>query len=367
MAENRESIEDLRSIGLGERLALLEQWKRRTEGAYAHWMEHMRERIEASAELSGCRLFRCDLHIHSTYSDGVCEVEEISEWAKRAGLDLVAVTDHNTLAHKAECECHSNLLAGVEVNDDHHLVGLNVRDEWCVGLNVREEWRRLKCSSLKDMFACLRPEAEIVYLPHPTGWHGTVYGPEMIEEVKELSSPFVMEIGNGGENFCDYYDEQDASAVRLWDELLSAGKHVVAVGNSDAHQPFQIGMVWNGLLGGAEEKDLFPERLMQGEGFVSNGPVLNLKAGGEGMGSSVQVGKGKVEIKAEAHESVGISSLRVRRSGEIIREEKLGGRRRSACLEFTDIVSAGHSYYRAECLSVDGRRAYTNPIRVGRK
>ena len=35
-----------------------------------------------------------DLHIHSTYSDGAATIEEISRYAQRKGLKIIAITDH---------------------------------------------------------------------------------------------------------------------------------------------------------------------------------------------------------------------------------------------------------------------------------
>lgn len=39
----------------------------------------------------------CDLHIHSHFSDGTCSPTELIELAKRAGLQSVALTDHNSI------------------------------------------------------------------------------------------------------------------------------------------------------------------------------------------------------------------------------------------------------------------------------
>ncbi len=40
---------------------------------------------------------QADLHLHTTYSDGLGTVEAVMEAARRAGLDIVAITDHDTL------------------------------------------------------------------------------------------------------------------------------------------------------------------------------------------------------------------------------------------------------------------------------
>lgn len=44
----------------------------------------------------------CDLHVHTTASDGQYTPAELVELAKRRGLDLLAVTDHDTIAGVAE-------------------------------------------------------------------------------------------------------------------------------------------------------------------------------------------------------------------------------------------------------------------------
>ncbi len=40
----------------------------------------------------------CDLHVHSTFSDGTCTPEELIDIAEAAGLGAVALCDHNTVA-----------------------------------------------------------------------------------------------------------------------------------------------------------------------------------------------------------------------------------------------------------------------------
>lgn len=81
-------------------------------------------------------LLRLDLHVHSTFSDGRDGVEEILEAAVSAGLDGIAITDHDTLEGSFEAERFVrerglNLLVipGVEVStSDGHLLALGIRD-----------------------------------------------------------------------------------------------------------------------------------------------------------------------------------------------------------------------------------------------
>ena len=81
----------------------------------------------------GCVKPFADLHMHSTYSDGVLAPEQIVERAARAGICHIAVTDHDTLGgSRAACSCARTagieVVPGVEISTqtdgrDAHLLG----------------------------------------------------------------------------------------------------------------------------------------------------------------------------------------------------------------------------------------------------
>jgi hypothetical protein len=51
---------------------------------------------------AGRRWLACDLHTHTVHSDGALTVPELAALAVARGLDVVAVTDHNTISHHLE-------------------------------------------------------------------------------------------------------------------------------------------------------------------------------------------------------------------------------------------------------------------------
>ncbi len=68
---------------------------------------------------------RIDLHTHSTASDGTATPRELVVEAKRAGLDVVAITDHDTAAGweqaaGAAAEVGIELVRGMEISTKHH-------------------------------------------------------------------------------------------------------------------------------------------------------------------------------------------------------------------------------------------------------
>jgi PHP domain len=71
----------------------------------------------------GMRWLACDFHAHTEHSDGSLTVPQLAARAAANGLDVLAVTDHNTTTHHASLEAASrrygvHLLPGQEVTTD---------------------------------------------------------------------------------------------------------------------------------------------------------------------------------------------------------------------------------------------------------
>jgi predicted metal-dependent phosphoesterase TrpH len=75
---------------------------------------------------------KADLHVHTTYSeDSTITPKELVFYAKKRGLNAVAVTDHNSLegAFKIAKETDFLVIPGMEVSSrDGHIVALNVQE-----------------------------------------------------------------------------------------------------------------------------------------------------------------------------------------------------------------------------------------------
>lgn len=77
---------------------------------------------------------QCDLHTHSTFSDGTYTPTQLVDEAVRAGLAAVALTDHNTVAGLTEFTAAAEsrpvrAIPGVEISTEYagrelHIVGL---------------------------------------------------------------------------------------------------------------------------------------------------------------------------------------------------------------------------------------------------
>lgn len=71
---------------------------------------------------------KIDLHCHSTCSDGTYAPTEVVQRAHAAGVNVLALTDHDTLAgideaRTAASACNMQLINGVEISCEHTLSG----------------------------------------------------------------------------------------------------------------------------------------------------------------------------------------------------------------------------------------------------
>ena len=79
---------------------------------------------------------RADFHIHSDISDGSYSINEILDLAAQKSIDMVAITDHDTLAHRHKILLHPKVKAfvGIEIsafdfekNMKAHVLGYGIK------------------------------------------------------------------------------------------------------------------------------------------------------------------------------------------------------------------------------------------------
>jgi predicted metal-dependent phosphoesterase TrpH len=90
----------------------------------------------------GLMLVKVDLHVHTVYSpDSLITLKELVFYAKKRGLNAVAVTDHNRVegALKMTGETDFLIIPGTEVSSrDGHIVALDVHEAIPRGLSAEE-------------------------------------------------------------------------------------------------------------------------------------------------------------------------------------------------------------------------------------
>jgi hypothetical protein len=195
----------------------------------------------------------CNLHSHSVYSDGNRTHSEIAEAAWRAGLDLVAVTDHNLYVGEMDGYRYFGdgrvlLITGEEIHDQR-------RDPQKNHLLVYEAQSELAplAPDPQALIDAVDTAGGLAFLAHIIDPESATFGEADLSWVDwDLSGYTGIELWNFMSEFKGllssvpralYYAYRPShvargpfpDAVTRWDELLAAGKRVVAIGGADVH------------------------------------------------------------------------------------------------------------------------------------
>jgi hypothetical protein len=211
-----------------------------------------------------------NLHAHSTYSDGWWDHATIAREALRAGLDVVAVTDHNVWVEGFDGYLYDQerrilLLTGEEIHDPSRHPQKN-------HLLVYEAHRELAplAGDLPRLLEAVNQAGGLAFLAHPIdpgaprrpdtdlswidwdlpGYHGVeIWNP--LTEFKSLLR------SRGLAAVYAFLPGWIASgpfpaALEHWDRQLAEGRHLTAIGGADAHAfPGRLGPLRRTVLPGS--------------------------------------------------------------------------------------------------------------------
>ncbi len=194
-----------------------------------------------------------NLHMHTTYSDGSGTYAELACAALKTGVDVLLVTDHNVLVQGGDAYYHEGkkrvlVLAGEEIHDQD-------RDPQKNHLLVFGTDRELAsfAADPQTLINAVSRIGGLCFIAHPVDpampafgetdiswedWNVTGFtGIELWNGFSELKS-----VAKGKLDGLVYAFLPQAiphgplpKTIRIWDDLLSKGKPVVAIGGSDAH------------------------------------------------------------------------------------------------------------------------------------
>ncbi len=154
-----------------------------------------------------------DLHIHSSYSDGLYTPGELAAMAKAAGITVLALTDHDTLKGLSEMKEAAAALGigfipGVEFsarweNRQVHVLGYGIDQHNALLLERLADVRNARRNRLEKIVKRLREMGMYVDIPMPEEGHRAVGRPHiaraLVEQgyVRTVQEAFDKYIGEG--------------------------------------------------------------------------------------------------------------------------------------------------------------------------
>lgn len=158
---------------------------------------------------------KCDLHIHSIFSDSDMSVEDIFKEAKQADLSCISITDHDTIDSVKEAQKYSRVydlefITGIELSANYkdsevHILGYFIDD---TSERLRSELKKLKdlrlerildmAGKLDSLGVCVDKEELLLRIGVgiPTRLHLALYLLEK-NKVKSLQAAFKKYLAPG--------------------------------------------------------------------------------------------------------------------------------------------------------------------------
>jgi len=170
---------------------------------------------------------KIDLHVHTCYSrDSSITLKQVVSFAKKRGLDGVAITDHNTVKGALKMKTRDIIvIPGIEISTlNGHLLGLNLTTLIPAKLGIEET------------IQLIHDAGGIAVAPHPTAFYKSppsrkVSSYDAIEVMNASSVPF---------SILTHYSRKFAENLGL-----------PQTGGSDSHYAPEIGTAYTMVKSGA--------------------------------------------------------------------------------------------------------------------
>ncbi|RKL65004.1 hypothetical protein CR203_23005 [Salipaludibacillus neizhouensis] len=314
-------------------------------------------RVEVTVEMKpeSPQWIKGDLHMHSNHSDSPYSLSEVITNAKNAGLEYIALTDHNTFSQNEAFEPQEDLviIPAVELTTNRGHSNF---------YGVKRPFNDFRCQTIQDVKRIIsegKANNALISANHPhcdNCWWD--WGLENFDFE-------YVEIWNGP------WSDRNLRALNWWHEQLVKGKRIIALGGSDKHGPDE--WIKYGEPTTAVEASIHsPQGILKAieKGRVSilstpKGAVIDLHINGRNMGDTVRIPEDSTNVNLNVSIQNPIyGTLRVYSSEGLCVEQTLELEDNSLSFSLKSDVQ----FYRVEVWGEDKRslllspQAISNPI-----
>lgn len=299
----------------------------------------------------GAGWYRGDLHCHTFHSDARGAPELLHASAQQAGLDFLAVADHNTITQRRYFHPASSpdlvFVRGMEITTAIGHANVFGLDDWV-------DFRMTRPSDPHRIAAVVHARGGLLSINHdkPT-----------IPWDHELPQIDCMEVWQS------HWLAWNWVSLDRYQQRLAHGLRISAIGGSDYHQPAQVesegpfGLARPTTVLWLEElsEDAVLEAMREGRGFITEsptGPHLSLTLDGAPMGASIAP-TGAMKARISVKGAVGDKVVLLDASGPLI-EIPINAEAFEAEHRFTTL----DKFLRAEVVAVANRDALVQEFRT---
>jgi predicted metal-dependent phosphoesterase TrpH len=296
--------------------------------------------------------YRCQLHAHTTHSDGEATTQGLVEHYARAGYDVLAITDHWLITCHEPEEGASDILLIPSSELSARIDGGLEADVLAYGIDELPEPRE-EFPSIAEAASWITARGGVAYLAHPY-WSG-------LTADHYLGAPDLVgiEVMNGGS---EALQGNGLSAVH-WDDILQRGGSCLGIATDDSHYTGQDSrLAWTMVRAPERSRSAILEALRSGSFYSSTGAEIHA-----------------VEVHADGHVDVRTSPARAvtlrsgRWDGCRVNAGRLEMNWRGSAIERTRDGSLTavrfeppefERWGRVEVLGIDGGLAWSNPFPI---
>jgi hypothetical protein len=297
---------------------------------------------------------RGNIHTHTKWSDGDSSPEDVYGWYKKHGYNFLAITDHNGRTNPALFRSLETptfvLVPGEEItmtSEGHpvHVNGLCTKST--IGGGRFHTATAALAWGIKQVLA----QGAVALVNHPNfDWALTP------EDVMSAKGAQLLEIASGHPYVHTEGDATHPSHEAIWDQALTAGGTFAGVAVDDAHHlkktanedaAARPGRAWVQVFAPKADRKAICAALGAGQLYSSTGVALK-----------------RIAVKDDTFtvwpEAAGADVEFIAQGGLVVQHGKANG---DAGASYK--LRGGEAYVRARVTGDDGKKAWTQPSRVG--
>jgi len=289
------------------------------------------------------RWYKGNLHTHTTDSDGALPPEAMAEQYMMKGYDFVCITDHGRVGdHKNLSASDFLVIDGEEIGvgrsslgEPYHLVAVDLKRSVPEG-----------GEDAQGMIDELIGMGALVLLCHPY-WSSLT-----IDDMMRIEGYTGIEVYNTS---CFYSIAKGHSTVH-WDDLLARGRKLLGFAVDDAHwhfndhRPNDACGAWIMVKSKSLTVGDIKEAINAGLFYSSNGPAID----------DINVDDGKIAVSAMRSKIINFVA-------DSYKGESFAAPHGKTIERAQYEIQGTEKYVRIECVDVEGRFAWSNPIYFDRR